>query len=298
MRESNGTQLPLVETFGAELERAMANRGGSRWRAQRRWRPQRRVLATACAAGLVAVSLMTAPGKAASGAVGEWLGLAEPGDPPTVEAPRSRGGLATEPTGSVVLASGRAPDGARYEFVYENIAEPGWADPAAEGLQHCLNLEWPDARTGQISPQFGCYPAFPPAVVDEAVVKWQGAMFDPTYTSHVQIAGLARADVSQVRVLYQNEHGAMRDAAVDFARVSSPLRERVGADGPVGVFIAFLPQAWLGYAALYDPRHCPPKEHPYDPDAIEVIAYDDRGEVIARETGNNINSTSGRSPCS
>jgi hypothetical protein len=291
MREPDGTKLPLVEAFGAELERAMANRGGSRRRSRRR------VLATACAAGLVAVSLVTAPGRAASDAVGEWLGLAEPGDPPSVDAPRLRGGLGIDPIGSVVIASGRAPDGARYEFVHESIAEPGRMGPGPEDLQHCLNLEWPDARTGQISPQFGCYPTFPPPVVDEAVVKWQGAMFDPTYTRDVQIAGLARADVAQVRILYRDEHGAMRDAPVDFARVSSPVRDRVGAGGPVGVFIAFLPQAWLGYGALYDPRHCPPREHGYDPDAIEVIAYDDRGEVIASETGNNILSTGGRPPC-
>jgi hypothetical protein len=280
MHETNETRLPLVETFGAELERAMARRGGSRRQARRR------VLATACAAGLVAVSLATAPGRAASGAVGEWLGLAEPGDPPTVDAPRFRGGHATEATGSVVLASGRAPDGARYEFVYESMA-----------LEHCLNLEWPDARTGQISPQFGCSQTFPPTLAADAVVKWQGAMFDPTYTSWVQIAGLARAEVSQVRVLYEDEHGVRRDAPVDFARVSSPVRDGAGAGGPVGVFIAFLPQAWLGYGALIDPRQCPPQEHPLDPDAIEVIAYDDHGEVIASETGNNVNSVSGRPPC-
>jgi hypothetical protein len=290
MREPDGTQLPLVEAFGAELERAMASRGGARRRSQRR------ALATACAAGLVAVSLMTAPGRAASDAVGEWLGLASPGDPPTVEAPRFHGGLG-ERTGSVVLASGRAPDGARYEFVYENIAAPEWTDPAAGGLQHCLNIEWPDARTGQISPQFGCWPTFPPAEVDQAVVKWQGAMFDPSYTSQVQIAGLARADVAQVRILYRDEQGTTRDAPVDFARVSSPARDRVGATGPVGVFLAFLPQDWLGYGALYDPRHCPPREHGYDPDAFEVIAHDDHGEVIASKTGNNILSTGGRPPC-
>jgi hypothetical protein len=292
MREPDGTQLPVVEAFGAELERAMANRGGSRWRSRRR------ILATACTAGLVAVSLMTAPGRAASGAVGEWLGLAEPGDPPTVDVRHSRGGLGTEPTGSVVVAAGRAPDGVRYEFILESIAEPGRSDPAAEDFLHCLNIEWPDARTGQISPQFGCYPTFPPAVVDEAVAKWQGAMFDPTYTSHVQIAGLARADVSEVRILYKDEHGKRRDAPVNLARVSGAVREQVAADGPFGVFIGFLPQAWLGYGALYDPRHCPPQKRPYDADAIEVIAYDDHGEVIARETGNNINSFGGRPPCS
>ena len=292
MREPDETQLPLVKSFGEDLERAIAKRAESPKRSRRR------VLSVVCAAGLLGASLLTSPGRAASGAVGEWLGLAQPGAPPTVDVLRSRGGLGTEPTGAVVVASGRAPDGAGYEFVFETIAEPGRSDPAGDGFRHCLNIEWPDARVGRISPEFGCYPTLPPAVVDESVVKWQGAMFDPTYTGHVQIAGLARSDVSDVRILYKDEHGARRDALVDFARVASPVRERVGADGPFGVFIGFLPQAWLRYGALYDPRHCPPHEHPYDPDAIEVIAYDDHGEVIARQTGNNINSTSGRPPCS
>jgi hypothetical protein len=293
MREPDRTQLPLVEAFGAELERVMASRAGTRQQSQRR------VLAMVCAAGLVAISLTTAPGQAASSAVGEWLGLAEPGDPPTVDAPRTRAGAGagTEPSGSVVVASGRAPDGARYEFVVEAIEAP--ASPARSGgeLQRCLNIEWPDARTGQISPQFGCYPEFPPAVVDDLVVKWQGAMFDETYTSHVQIAGLARSDVGDVEIRYKGRDGAGRDAPVDFARVAGEVRRRAGADRPFGVFIAFLPQDWLGYGANYDPRHCPPEQRPYDPDAIEVIAYDDRGEVIARENGNNILSVGGRPPC-
>jgi hypothetical protein len=38
-------------------------------------------------------------------------------------------------------------------------------------------------------------------------------------------------------------------------------------------------------------------QHAHDPDAIEVIAYDDHGEVIARRSGNNILSTGGRPPC-
>jgi hypothetical protein len=291
MREQDGPQLPLVKSFGEELDRAIANRAGSRRRSQRR------VLSLACAVGLVAVSLLTSPGRAASGAVGEWLGLAEPGGPATVHGPRPRGSLHNEPISSIVLAAGRAPDGMRYEFVLERFAQRAKADPTTEEFRHCLNIEWPDARVGPISPQFGCYPAFPPTVVDESVVKWGGAMFDPIYTSHVQIAGLARSDVNDVRIVYKDEHGAKRDAPVDFVRVTGAVRERAGADGPFGVFIGFLPQAWLGYGALYDPRSCPPEEHPYDPEAIEVIAYDRQGEPIAAETGNNITSSGGRPPC-
>ena len=258
---------------------------------------QRRVLSLVCATGLLAGSLLTSPGGAASGLVGEWLGLAEPGGPPTVDVPRARGNLQKEPIGSIVLASGRAPDGVRYEFVLESFAEPANSDPPGEHFRHCLNIEWPDARTGQISPQFGCYPVFPPAEVDTAVVKRGGAIFDSTQTTHVQIAGLARSDVSDVRILYKDEHGARREARVDFASVTGALRERAGADGPVGVFIGFLPPAWLGHGANYDPRSCPPEEHAYDPDAIEVVAYDHQGQAIAREIGNNILSVGGRAPC-
>jgi hypothetical protein len=292
MREPDGTQLPLVKSFGEELERAIANRAGSRRRSRRR------VLSLVCAAGLLGVSLLTSPGRAASGVVGDWLGLAEPGGPPTVDGPRPRGSLHKEPISSIVLAAGRAPDGGRYEFVLENFAEPANSGPPAEDFRHCLNIEWPDARVGRISPQFGCYPEFPPAVVNKAVVKWGGAMFDPTLTTHVQIAGLARSDVSDIRVLYRDEHGGKRDAPVDFVSVTGAVRERADADSPFGVFIAFLPPTWLGYGAVFDPRHCPPEEHPYDAEAMEVIAYDDQGEAIARETGNNIISVGGRPPCS
>jgi hypothetical protein len=291
MREPDGTQLPFVESFGRQLEQAIASRAGSRRRSKRR------ALGVAIAAGLVAASLTTAPGRAASDLVGEWLGLAEPGDPATVEGPRARGGVpGMQPSTSIVLAAGRAPDGVRYEFVLENFGERPQADPGTD-FWRCLNLEWPDARTGQISPQFGCYLRFPPAVLDNAVVERGGLIFDNTYTTHVQVAGLARSDVSDVRILYKDEHGAKRDAAVHFAIVSGAVGERAGADGPVGVFIGFLPPDWLGYGANYDPRSCPPEEQPYDPAAIDVIAYDHEGQVIARETGNNLLSVSGRPPC-
>jgi hypothetical protein len=289
MREPDRTQLPLVETFGEQLERAIATRGRSRWRVQRR------ALGLAFAAGLVAVSLVTSPGRAASGLVGEWLGLAEPGDPATVDLPRPRGEGQTEPMSSIVLAAGRAPDGVRYEFVLENFGE--WTRSPVGDFRSCLNIEWPDARAGQINPQFGCFPAFPPAVVDETVVKFGGAIFDPSYTTHVQLAGLARADVSDVRVLYKDEHGDRRDAPVDFAGVTGALAERVGADAPFGIFFAFLPPEWLGWGAKFDPRACPPEENPYDAEAIEVIAYDHEGHLIATKTGNNINSWAGPPPC-
>jgi hypothetical protein len=287
MREPDGTQLPLVETFGEELERAMANRAGSRRRSQRR-------VLTLCAAGLVAASLLTPPGRAATGLVGEWLGVGEPGGPPSIEGDRQRGMLQKEPIRPTVLTAGRAPDGTRFEFVLESFAEPARSDPPSEDFRYCLNLEWP--RTAGINPQFGCYQAFPPAVLDRAVFKRGGLIFDNTSTTHVQVAGLARADVGDIRIRYKDEDGGWRDAPVHFARVSGPVGARAGADGPVGVFIGFLPPAWLGYGASIDPRPCPPEQRAIDSDALEVTAYDDEGRVIAREIGNNLLSLGGR-PC-
>jgi hypothetical protein len=97
--------------------------------------------------------------------------------------------------------------------------------------------------------------------------------------------------------VFKDRNGAKRDAPVDFATVTGALRKRAGADRPFGVFIGFLPPDWLGYGARYDFRQCPPEEHPYDPGAIEVIAYDQEGQPLATETGSNINSVSGRPPC-
>jgi hypothetical protein len=247
---------------------------------------------------LVIAVLLALAGCSGSGEPGQQQpGIGDPGGPPSVEGPRPRGNLQKQPIGSVVLAAGRAPDGARYEFVLETFAEPTGSDPSSEDFGKCLNLEWPDARVGQISPEFGCHPEFPPAAVDEAVVKRGGAIFDPSYTTQVQIAGLARSGVGDVRILYKDEHGAKHDAPVHFANVTGEVQERAGADRPLGVFIGFLPQAWLGYGASYDPRHCAPEEHPYEPEAIEVIAYDRQGEAIATETGNNIASVGGRPSC-
>ena len=74
MREPDGTQLPLVQGFGEQLERAIADRAGPRRRS--RWR----ALALACAAGLLAVSVLTSPGRAAtdasSGSGSDWPSLA------------------------------------------------------------------------------------------------------------------------------------------------------------------------------------------------------------------------------
>ncbi len=71
--------------------------------------------------------------------------------------------------------------------------------------------------------------------------------------------------MSDVRILYKDEHGAKREAPVDFASVTGEVRERADADRPFGVFIGFLPQAWLGYGANFDPRPAPHESTPTTP---------------------------------
>jgi hypothetical protein len=81
--------------------------------------------------------------------------------------------------------------------------------------------------------------------------------------------------VSRVRVAYRGAEGKVREAPVHFIRVS---------DDEFGVYLAFLPPS-----IRYRPqtRSCP-ERGTFDREAIELIAYDDRGEEITRETVWNI----------
>jgi hypothetical protein len=81
---------------------------------------------------LVIAVLVPLAGCSGSGEPGQQPAVGEPGGPPSFDGPRPRGNLQREPITSVVLAAGRAPDGAHYEFVLENFAEPANSAPPHE----------------------------------------------------------------------------------------------------------------------------------------------------------------------
>ena len=278
MQEQDRTELPTLERFGEDLERAMAER-----RRARRQAP-RRSLALAVVVVLLAGALLTPPGRAASGWIGELVGI---GDAPTLERPYT----GERVDRSVVFATGRAPDGARYEVVLDEIAKPADAPPAKPS-QSCLLVEWPDTpgegRSGS------CGLEFPPAAEDTAI----GRYYAPPEilkkaTKHLVLNGFARSDVSNVKVLYTDDTGNKREAPVDFIAIKGALRERIGAGQPFGFYVAFLPPSFNGFS----PGTPASREHGVpacaqhgvrNPQAIELIAYDDRGKEIERVKRYNI----------
>jgi hypothetical protein len=90
-------------------------------------------------------------------------------------------------------------------------------------------------------------------------------MFDETRTTHVQIAGLARSDVRDVRILYKDEQSAKRDAPVDFVSVTGAVRERAGANAPSASSSGSCHR--LGWAAAHctTPGTAPRKNTPTTP---------------------------------
>jgi hypothetical protein len=86
----------------------------------------------------------------------------------------------------------------------------------------------------------------------------------PQASAHSLMNGYAREAVSRVRVLYRGRDGERRDAPVKLARLRGAILERLDADEPFGVWVAFLPRS--------------AGERPM----VEVIAYADGGRVLSR----------------
>jgi hypothetical protein len=200
-----------------------------------------RLLAGLAAAALVvAVVLLTPPGRAASAWVGELVGIGDVGGPPTQD------GRGPETSEEVVIDNGRAPDGTRYEWVAYRCE----VDLRDEGLQTRfqgigVSLDWPGARGP--GGGGGC---------EEAT----GSRESHHFTSHgvhilpSQFKGVERPDlvvagstgprVHRVRIIYTDRFGEEHELPVDFARVEGKLRELAHRSEPLGTFTAFIPGDW------------------------------------------------------
>jgi hypothetical protein len=160
----------------------------------------------------------------------------------------------------VVLATGEAPDGARYEFLAERFAR---ADGQVYG--RCLTFWWPGAAPGSGH----CGPELPPSTAfgrrhpERVAAKPFGFLHAAApVTKYLMLSGFARSGASRVRVIYTDDRGS-RDAPVELTAVDGELREQIAASQPFGYFVAFLPRA-----ALRGP--------------IQVVAYDDAGRELSR----------------
>lgn len=235
----------------------------------------RRALALACALGLSATLLLTPPGRAVTAWAGELIGVGDVGGPPTREQ-RDQGAPVER---SVVFAAGRAPDGARYEYVVDRFptgkdpsapAGEGVAGPEGETFKWCLGLEFPDLVPRGISGF--CGPEFPPPQRDGVVRPFGGLNAYPGVTEYLVLTGFAEPHVHRVRVTYHDENDRRREAPVDLVAANDVLRDRTGSDRPFASFVAFV-----------DPSFpLAPGTRPFDRKAIDVIAYDANGRELDR----------------
>jgi hypothetical protein len=169
--------------------------------------------------------------------------------------------------GSTVLLRGRAPDGARYELTVKLQRE---RSGKVYGI--CTDLWWPRGPSGGF-----CGPELPPSGAfghrhpERVAAKGFGFLGDERpATSRLTLSGYARSWVRRVRVVYEARSGERRDAPVKLVRVHGPLRRRVGASEPFGFWMAFLPRSVAGAKGAHGRE------------AIEVIAYGDRGQELSR----------------
>ena len=194
----------------------------------------------AAAAVLVAVVLLTPPGRAASAWVGQLVGIGEVGGSPT----REQHG--PETSEEVVIDNGRAPDGSRYEWVaYKCEVDLRDAGQPSGFKGIGVSFEWP----GSEGPGGG-------ASCEERRGAGEGAHF----TSHgvqilpSQFKGVERPDlvvsgstgprVHRVRILYTDRFGEQHSLPLDFARVEGKLRELAHRSEPLGTFTAFIRGDW------------------------------------------------------
>lgn len=247
-------------------------------RPSRRWaRPDRWQLRTAVGLLAAAAVIATPPGRAGAEWVGGTLGFVELGDPPT----RHEHVVPGEPRQSYVIATGRAPDGARFELVLDRYPDK---TKIADGEQvdSCLTLEWPD--TGP-APHGFCGPGFPPPqdggrAPGGVPARPFGFLSPyPQATRYLTLIGFTDPEVERVAVTYPTADGTRQDATVALIEPSAELHRRLGSIEPVNVFVAFLPSSAGA-------------DRDGSSKTLEVVAYDAAGRELGRARHDNLTNPS------
>jgi hypothetical protein len=166
---------------------------------------------------------------------------------------RPTGGKEADP---VVLATGRAPEGARYEWFVQGMDD-------GDGV--CITLWWP--RYAQVGAHGSCGTGVPPDTAygrrrpEEVMAKPYGFLdAEVPATEHFMLSGYARTRVERVRLVWDE---GRQEAPVDLFRITPEKAERMGAPGPFGYWVGFVPRS---------ARHA----------VFEVVAYGQGGGEIGR----------------
>jgi hypothetical protein len=201
----------------------------------------RLVASLGAAALLVAIVLLTPPGRAASAWVGELVGIGDVGGPPT----REDRGLGTSE--EVVIDNGQAPDGTRYEWVAYRCE----VDMRREGMPGSfegigVSLEWPGPQGGEGGGS--CEEGTGAHDRDNALTS-HGVHILPSQFKGVErpdlvVSGSTGPGVHRVEIVYTDRSGATHELPIDFARVEGKLRELAHRSDALGTFTAFIPGEW------------------------------------------------------
>jgi hypothetical protein len=174
----------------------------------------------------------------------------------------------------VVIASGRAPEGALFEFYVQRFKR-------GTGVRGgCVQQWWPFVRSLELGASGYCGPGgLPPSTAfgrrnpERVAAKPYGYLQKAFPASgHWITSGYARANVSRVRVMYRNRAGRWRNAPVQLTRIDGPLLRRIGETRPFGFFVAFVPPS-VDRCTDGKPFRCM---------ALRVIAYGTDGSELGR----------------
>ncbi len=214
-----------------------------------------RGLVLAVLTAVLAVALLTPPGRAALNGAADLLG--EIGGTPT---PKDDRGLnSTVPPGQpgspVVVDNGEAPDGSRYEWVAFRRTEglePGVAPRVKRRTMDtfCVTFGWADAPrrkgTGGCTSLGGWSPG---------VIHVGGRLIRPAGDGGARdymVRGGVDHRVGRVRMIYRRPDGGRHEMPVDIGRVEGKLLRRAGGDKPFTVLTAFIPAALVAEDRLND----------------------------------------------
>jgi hypothetical protein len=160
----------------------------------------------------------------------------------------------------VVLAQGRAPEGARYQWYVE-----GTVDDDGERIGTCITLWWPMYK--QVMAHGSCGPGLPPSTAygrrrpEDVMAKPYGFLdAEVPATEHFMVSGYARPQVERVRVVWD---GGRQEGPVELFEVTPEKAERMGAGEPFGYWVGFVPRS---------ARHA----------EFEIVSYGEGGEEIGR----------------
>ena len=253
-------------------------------RASRRRRP----VSILAGAVLVALALLSPPGRAATGWIEELVaGITGEG----------RGGVELT-TGPVVIDEGHAPDGSRYAWVAFGCR----IDLHGEGVPirfrgFSLELHWEDA--GRKVRSLGCEGHGKPAVqtvITPGLLSVVPSRRRDDAQPDLYVSGTTRPAARRLRAVYTDPSGRRRELPVDFALAESSLRKRAGLRRPLGTYVVFVPGALAAREGLVDcvgayslapgptqgraKRRC--TERPGGASPIELSAYDGQGHELQR----------------